>query len=146
GITFLFAPLYHPSFRHAAVPRRELGVRTVFNLLGPLCNPAGARHSALGVADGDLADLMADALARLGVRRALVFHGPDGMDELSLAGPSRVVEVIDGAKREESVDPAQLGLQRASLAALRGAVPTNTAPLVRAGLRGAKGGRRDIVL
>lgn len=146
GITFLFAPLYHPSFRHAAVPRRELGVRTFFNILGPLCNPAGARMQALGVADGALADLMADVLARLGVRRALVFHGSDGMDEMSLAGPTRVVEVLDGGRREETVDPAELGLARASLEEVRGADPATNAGIVREVLGGAKGPRRDIVL
>jgi anthranilate phosphoribosyltransferase len=146
GITFLFAPLYHPSFRHAAVPRRELGVRTFFNILGPLCNPAGARLQALGVADGALADLMADVLARLGVRRALVFHGPDGMDEMSLAGPSRVVEVLDGDRKEEMIDPGELGLGRATLNEVRGADPATNAQHVRDVLGGAAGPRRDIVL
>src|SRR5213078_749209 len=96
GIAFLFAPIFHPSFRFAGVPRRELGVRTVFNVLGPLCNPAGARYQALGVADGGLAGKMADVLLRLGVERAIVFHSEDGMDELSLSAPSHVIE-IDGA-------------------------------------------------
>ncbi len=146
GITFLFAPLYHPSFRHAAVPRRELGVRTVFNILGPLCNPAGARTQALGVAEAALADLMADALVRLGTRRVLVFHGPDGMDELSLAGPSRVVEMLDGVRRETTVDPEALGLGRAPLEAVRGADPATNARIVREVLGGAPGPRRDIVL
>src|SRR5438128_10687534 len=82
GIGFLFAPVFHPSFRFAGVPRRELGVRSVFNILGPLCNPAGARYQALGVADGALAGKMADVLQRLGVKRAIVFHASDGMDEL----------------------------------------------------------------
>jgi anthranilate phosphoribosyltransferase len=146
GITFLFAPLYHPSFRHASVPRRELGVRTFFNILGPLCNPAGARLQALGVADGGLADLMADVLARLGVRRALVFHGSDGMDELSLAGPSRVVEVLDGNRREEMIDPGTLGLGRALLDDVRGGDAAANAQHARDVLGGATGPRRDIVL
>src|SRR5437016_5143978 len=100
GIGFLFAPVFHPSFRYATVPRRELGVRTVFNVLGPLCNPAGAQRQALGVADEALAGRMADVLARLGVTHALVFHGADGMDELTTTGPSRVIEVSGGERRE----------------------------------------------
>src|SRR4029077_18164513 len=97
GIGFLFAPLFHPSFRYAGVPRRELGVRSVFNVLGPLCNPAGAKYQALGVADASLAPKMADVLARLDVERAIVFHAGDGMDELSTSSPSLVIE-IDGAR------------------------------------------------
>src|SRR5437660_11471311 len=85
GIGFLFAPIFHPSFRFAGVPRRELALRTVFNVLGPLCNPAGAQYQALGVADGAMAAKMADVLLRLGVKRAIVFHASDGMDELSVA-------------------------------------------------------------
>ena len=88
-----FAPVFHPSFRFAGVPRRELGLRTVFNVLGPLCNPAGARYQALGVADVTVAGKMADVLIRLGVERAIVFHAGDGMDELSVSGPSHVIEI-----------------------------------------------------
>ena len=146
GITFLFAPLYHPSFRHASGARRELGVRTVFNILGPLCNPAGARAQALGVADPRLVDLVAEVLARLGVRRVLVFCGADGMDELSLAGPTRVVEVIEGERRESSVDPAALGLVRASANEVRGGGPEDNARIFRAVLAGEPGAARDIVL
>src|SRR5438309_4397225 len=112
GIGFLFAPIFHPSFRFAAVPRRELGVRTVFNVLGPLCHPAGARYQALGVADGAMAPKMAEVLLRLGVERAIVFHASDGMDELSVASPSTVIE-IDGDRKEYELDPAELGLARA---------------------------------
>jgi anthranilate phosphoribosyltransferase len=97
GIGFLFAPIFHPSFRFAALPRKELAMRTVFNVLGPLCNPAGARYQALGVADGKIAGKMADVLMRLGVERAIVFHAGDGMDELSVSGPSHVIE-IDGTE------------------------------------------------
>src|SRR5579859_7501660 len=104
GIGFLFAPIFHPSFRFAGVPRRELGVRTVFNILGPLCNPAGARHQALGVPDQALAPLLADVLQRLGVEGALVFSA-DGLDELSTAGPSLVIEIFDGSRREYTLDP-----------------------------------------
>lgn len=146
GITFLFAPLYHPSFRHAALARRELGVRTVFNILGPLCNPARAGAQALGVADPALVDLVAEVLGRLGLRRVLVFHGADGMDEMSLAGPSRVVEVVGGERRESSVDPERLGLTRASLDAVSGGGPGENARLFRSVLAGEPGARRDIVL
>src|SRR5258707_8008950 len=95
GIGFLFAPIFHPSFRFAGLPRKELGVRTVFNVLGPLCNPAGARYQALGVADANLAGKMADVLARLGVRRALGFHA-EGLHELSTVGPAPVIGLVGG--------------------------------------------------
>lgn len=146
GITFLFAPVYHPSFRYAGVPRRELGVRTVFNILGPLCNPAGAGCQALGVADASLLEKMADVLQRLGARRALVFHAADGMDELSTSGPSRVIEVMDGTRREYHLDATELGLERAPLDAVRGGDPAANAAIARDVLAGRTGPRRDIVL
>ena len=145
GIGFLFAPIFHPSFRFAGVPRRELGVRTVFNVLGPLCNPAGARYQALGVADGALAGKMADVLMRLGVERAIVFHSEDGMDELSLSAPSHVIE-IDGARREYQLDVSDLGLEKAALVEVRGGGPEENARIAREVLGGAKGPRRDVVL
>ena len=145
GIGFLFAPIFHPSFRFAGVPRRELGVRTVFNMLGPLCNPAGARFQSLGVADGSQAGKMADVLMRLGVERAIVFHSGDGMDELSVAAPSHVIE-IDGQRREYELDPTELGLKRAPLDAVRGGGPEENARIAREVLEGAKGPRRDVVL
>jgi anthranilate phosphoribosyltransferase len=145
GIGFLFAPIFHPSFRYASLPRKELGVRTVFNVLGPLCNPAGARYQSLGVADGALAGKMAEVLARLGVERAIVFHSADGMDELSVASPSHVIEV-NGRRREYELDPAELGIKRAPLDAVRGGGPEENAKLAREVLAGAKGPRRDVVL
>lgn len=145
GIGFLFAPIFHPSFRFAAVPRRELSIRTVFNVLGPLCNPAGAKYQALGVADGTLATKMADVLLRLGVERAIVFHAADGMDELSVASPSFVIE-IDGTRKEYELDPAELGLAKAPIDALRGGGPEENARVARELLDGAKGPRRDVVL
>jgi len=145
GIGFLFAPVFHPSFRYAGVPRRELGVRTVFNVLGPLCNPAGARYQALGVADGAVAVKMADVLVRLGVERAIVFHSADGMDELSIASPSHVIE-IDGRRRDYELDPSELGVKRAPLDDVRGGGPEQNARIAREVLQGAKGPRRDIVL
>jgi anthranilate phosphoribosyltransferase len=145
GIGFLFAPIFHPSFRFAAVTRRELALRTVFNVLGPLCNPAGARYQALGVADGKVAGKMADVLVRLGVERAIVFHAGDGMDELSVSGPSHVIE-IDGRRKEYELDPADLGLASAPIDAMRGGGPEENARIARDVLDGAPGPRRDVVL
>src|SRR5579864_766972 len=145
GIGFLFAPVFHPSFRFAGATRRELGLRTVFNVLGPLCNPAGAKYQALGVADASLASTMADVLVRLGVERAIVFHAADGMDELSVASPSFVIEV-DGERKEYQLDPAELGLARVPVEAVRGGGPEENARLAREVLGGAKGPRRDVVL
>jgi anthranilate phosphoribosyltransferase len=145
GIGFLFAPIFHPSFRFAGVPRRELGVRTVFNVLGPLCNPAGARFQALGVADAGLASKMADVLLRLGVERAIVFHSADGMDELSISAPSHVIE-IDGSRKEYELDAADLGLKAAPLESVRGGGPEENARIARELLGGATGPRRDVLL
>jgi anthranilate phosphoribosyltransferase len=145
GIGFLFAPLFHPSFRFAGVPRKELGVRTVFNVLGPLCNPAHAGCRALGVADAALAPKMAETLVRLGVRRALVFNAP-GLDELSTAAPSLVIEVMDGQRRQRQLDPAEFGLTPASPDDLRGGDAARNAEIARAVLAGERGPRRDIVL
>ena len=145
GIGFLFAPIFHPSFRFAGAPRRELGVRTVFNVLGPLCNPAGARYQSLGVADASLAGKMADVLQRLGVERAIVFHSADGMDELSVTSPSHVIE-INGGRREYELDPVELGIKKAPVDAVRGGGPEHNARLAKEVLGGAKGPRRDVVL
>ncbi|HKA12551.1 MAG TPA: anthranilate phosphoribosyltransferase [Candidatus Dormibacteraeota bacterium] len=145
GIGFLFAPRFHPAFRFAALPRRELGVRTVFNVLGPLCNPAGAGCRALGVADPSLVPKMANALVRLGVDNALVFNSAD-LDELSTSGPSQVVELSAGRQRPYVLDPSSLGLQPASAADLRGGDPARNAEIARAVLDGEPGPRRDIVL
>ena len=120
-------------------------MRTVFNVLGPMCNPAGARYQALGVADGTLAGKMADVLVRLGVERAIVFHGGDGMDELSVSGPSHVIE-IDGGRKEYELHPSDLGLAPASVDAMRGGGPEENARIAREILDGAPGPRRDVVL
>ena len=127
------------------MPRRELGVRTVFNILGPLCNPAAAGCRALGVADASLAPRVADVLPRLGVRRALVFNAP-GLDELSSGGPSLVIELLDGRRREYQLDPAELGLRPAADSDLRGGDPARNASIARAILGGEQGPRRDVVL
>jgi anthranilate phosphoribosyltransferase len=113
--------------------------------LGPLCNPAGARYQALGVADGNVAGKMADVLMRLGVERAIVFHAGDGMDELSVSGPSHVIE-IDGRRKEYELDPTELGLARAPVEAMRGGGPEENARIAREVLGGATGPRRDAVL
>ncbi|MBO0687094.1 MAG: anthranilate phosphoribosyltransferase [Candidatus Dormibacteraeota bacterium] len=145
GIGFLFAPVFHPSFRYAGVPRRELGVRTVFNILGPLCNPAGAGRQAMGVSEQALAPKMAEVLARLGSERAIVFHA-EGLDELSTAGPSLVIELLDGRRREYELDPRQFGLAQASPEELRGGGPAENARIAHEILGGARGPRRDVVL
>lgn len=145
GIGFLFAPIFHPSFRYAALPRRELGIRTVFNVLGPLCNPAGARRQALGVPEPGLAARMAEVLLRLDVERALVFHA-EGLDELSTVGPSLVIELLEGGRRKYQLDATELGLPRAAREDLRGGGPAENAAIARELLEGAKGPRRDIVL
>jgi anthranilate phosphoribosyltransferase len=145
GIGFMFAPVFHPSFRFAGVPRRELALRTVFNVLGPLCNPAGAKYQALGVADGSMAGKMAEVLMRLGVERAIVFHAGDGMDELSVSGPSFVIE-IDGERKEYQLDPRELGLPKAPVESMRGGGPEENSQIAREVLQGATGPRRDVVL
>jgi anthranilate phosphoribosyltransferase len=146
GIGFLFAPAFHPAMRHAASVRREMGIRTVFNVLGPLANPAGVRHQALGVGDADLAGRMAGVLHRLGHRRAIVFAGPDGIDELGLAGPAQCYEVTPGGVREFELDPAKLGFKAAPLDALRGGDAAENAERIRTVLRGADGPSRDVVV
>jgi anthranilate phosphoribosyltransferase len=146
GIAFLFAPVYHPSFKYAAVPRRELGVRTVFNILGPLCNPAGAKMQALGVADAGLAAKLAEVLTRLGATRVLVFHASDGMDELSTGGSSHVIECFGGKRDEYELSPTELGLEQAGVESLRGGSPPENAAIAREVLGGATGPRRDVVL
>lgn len=146
GITFMMAPVFHSAFRHAGVPRRELGVRTVFNLLGPLCNPAGARYRTLGVPRANLVNPMAEVLYRLGVTRALVFHSLDGMDELSTAAPASVVELKDSRRRAYELDPAVLGLPRPANGELTGGDRTVNADITRRVLAGERGPARDIVL
>lgn len=120
GISFLFAPLYHPAMRHVATVRRALGFPTVFNFLGPLCNPAGARRQLLGVSDSAMAPRMAAALQELGSERVLVVRGEDGLDELSLGGPTRTWELVDGELIEGSITPDQVGLRPAPFEALAG--------------------------
>lgn len=145
GIVFLFAPLYHPSLRFAATTRKELGIQTIFNFLGPLTNPARPLAQAIGVADARMAGLMAGVLADRGAR-GLVFHGTDGLDELTTTGPSDVWLIAHGEVRRIELDPARLGLQAAAPADLVGAEPAHNAQVVRNVLAGQSGPIRDIVL
>lgn len=146
GITFLFAPNYHGALRHAVGPRRDLGLRTVFNVLGPLTNPAGATRQLLGVYSDHLVRLIADVLAELGSERAMVVHGRDGMDELTVFDTNHVAELANGKVREYEIDPATYGLAHAERAGVAGGVASENAAKVRAILTGEKGAGRDIVL
>ncbi len=146
GIAFLFAPLLHPAMKHAIGPRREIGIRTVFNLLGPLSNPAGARRGVLGVYDPAMVPVLAGAARDLGAERVLVVHGSDGLDELTLTGPSRVAEATPDGVRQFEVTPEDAGLPRCDPAELAGGDPPANARLLRGVLEGDRGPRRDIVL
>jgi anthranilate phosphoribosyltransferase len=146
GIGFCFAPVFHPAMRHAGTPRRELGVPTIFNFLGPLTNPAGATRQALGVADPRMIEKMVSTLGRLGSTRVLAFHGDQGLDELATSGPSEVVELRDGELHRWTIDPSELGLERADLDAVSGGMADENAAHIRSVLKGDGGPRRDIVL
>ncbi len=145
GAGFLFAALYHPALRHTAVPRRELGVPTVFNFLGPLANPARPKAMAVGVADPRMGPILAGVLAGRGCS-ALVFHGDDGLDELTTTAPSTVWIVHDGQVSQTALDPADLGIARSAPADLKGGGPDHNAEVVRAFVAGRPGPVRDIVL
>ncbi len=147
GIGFLFAPRFHPAMKHAIGPRRQLGERTIFNLLGPLTNPAGATHQVIGVFDPALTAPLAQVLGELGGRAALVVHGHGGLDELTTAGPNRVSRLHHGRVETYDLDPAELGLRPASPDDLRGGGPQENAALLEALLRGEdRSPRRDVVL
>lgn len=147
GIGFLFAPRLHPAMKHAIGPRRELGVRTIFNVLGPLTNPAGARAQIIGVYDERLTEPLAQVLGELGSRGAFVVHGHGGLDELTTTGPNRVSRLQEGSVTTEMLDPADLGFARASLADLLGGTAEENAEITRSILAGRENGaRRDVVL
>jgi anthranilate phosphoribosyltransferase len=146
GFAFLFAPHYHPAMKHVGPVRRALGVRTVFNLLGPLANPAPVRQQVLGVFDPDLVPIMAEALQKLGTHSALIVCGEGKLDELSLSGPSRVAQLKDGRIEQFSLSPEDFGLSRAPLETLKGADKSVNARIVEAILRGERSPRRDIVV
>src|ERR671911_2482688 len=146
GFGFMFAPSHHPAMRHAGPVRRELATRTVFNVLGPLTNPAGARAQVVGVYAPELVETIASVLARLGARRAFVVHGAGGIDELSPAGPNLVCEVTEGRVEQREIDPADFGVPRCSTADLAGGTPEENAAVVREIVAGAPGAKREAVL
>jgi anthranilate phosphoribosyltransferase len=145
GIGFCFAPRFHPAMRHAGPTRRELGIPTVFNFLGPLANPAGVPRLMIGVADPSMAERMVGVLAARGCERALVVHGDDGLDELTVSTTSQVVELVDGSIKTWTVDPATLGIEAVPKSALVGGDPATNAELARRVLAGEPGPHSDIV-
>ncbi len=146
GFGFLFAPLLHEAMKYAVEPRRDIGIRTIFNLLGPLTNPAMATHQLIGLYSGALLARVAYVLKNLGSTRAMVVHGVEGLDEISLCGPTKVAELRAGQIEEYVIEPEQFGLERCRLEDLRGGNSEQSATIVRAVLGGEKGPARDVVL
>jgi anthranilate phosphoribosyltransferase len=146
GIAFLFAPAMHSAMKHVHTARRELHLRTVFNLLGPLTNPAHATCQVVGVYSVDLVEKLAEALSILGLRRALVVHGSDGLDEITITGPTRIAEVREGQVRSYEVAPEEFGLERTTIDEISGGDANRNAGLIREVLAGKKSARRDVVL
>lgn len=146
GIGFLFAPALHPAMRHAQPARLELKMRTVFNLLGPLANPAGASAQLVGAPSSAAAELIAEALARLGLERGFVVHGSDGLDEITTTGPTLALEIKRGAIAHRTLGPDDFGVPQASSEDLRGGHPVLNAEIARAVLSGSAGPQRDVVL
>lgn len=146
GIGFMFAPAFHPAMKYASVPRREIGIRTVFNILGPLTNPAGAKAQVLGVADDELVEKMAQALQQLGCHHALVVHGEDGLDEITVAGETHICELKANHILNYSISPEKIGLTRADSESLKGGNAKENAVMLRNILAGAPGPQRDAVL
>ncbi len=146
GFAFLFAPLYHEATRHAVGPRREIGVRSLFNLVGPLTNPAGARRQLMGVFDGAFTEPLAQVLGRLGSVHCMVVHGSDGLDEITLSGPTLVSEFRDGTLRSYDLDPREFGFELRGLDEVQGATPSTNARIAEEILAGEPGAPREIVL
>jgi anthranilate phosphoribosyltransferase len=146
GIAFLFAQTFHPAMKHAGPTRRSLGIRTAFNLLGPLTNPAGAKRQLVGVPQPELTELVAKSLALLGSERAWVVHGADGIDEISTTGYTKISECRDGAVNTFYLHPADVGLPKAAPEVLKGGDAAHNADVVRAVLTGTSGPARDVVL
>ncbi|MBA7486758.1 Anthranilate phosphoribosyltransferase [subsurface metagenome] len=146
GMGFMFAPSFHPAMKYAAAPRREIGIRTVFNILGPLISPAGARAQVLGVADESLVEKLALVLQGLGSHHALLVHGADGLDEITITDKTGVCELKDGRINRYAISPEDFGLARASLDSLKGGTIAENAVMLREILAGAPGPRRDVVL
>jgi anthranilate phosphoribosyltransferase len=145
GVGFMFAPHHHPAMKHAAPVRRELGVRTIFNILGPLTNPAGARNQVMGVFHPDLVGIQTRVLQRLGSRHVMVVYGIEGLDEISISGETMVGELKDGEVREYRIHPRQFGLQESGIRAIQVSDAQQSAELLRAALEGKPGPARDIV-
>ena len=143
GICFLFAQNYHISMKYVAPVRKELGIRTIFNILGPLTNPAGANMEVMGVYDRELVEPLAKVLLNLGVKSAMVVHGEDGLDEISLSAPTFVCEVKDGWTRSYTLTPEQFGFERCCKEALQGGTPVENAAILRAILNGERGAKRN---
>jgi anthranilate phosphoribosyltransferase len=146
GIGFMFAPSFHPAMKYASVPRREIGIRTVFNILGPLTNPAGAKAQVLGVANDTLVEKMAQALQQLGCQHALVVHGEDGLDEITVAGETHICELKGNHILNYVISPEKIGLTRADSESLKGGDAKENAEMLRNILAGAPGPQRDAVL
>jgi len=146
GMVFLFAPAMHSAMKHVQAARRELRLRTVFNLLGPLTNPAQASAQVVGVYSAELVEKLAEALSMLGLRRALVVHGLDGLDEITITAPTRIAEVRGGSVHSYEVTPEEFGMKRATLADISGGDPAANAAIIRQVLKGEKSPRRDVVL
>ncbi len=146
NIGFMFAPLFHEAMRYAAPPRKEVGVRTIFNILGPLSNPASATCQVLGVYEEELTETMARVLGNLGTKRAFVVHGMDGLDEVTVTGKTKVSELAGGRVRSYYVAPGTFGLKKAALGEIRGGSAEENAAMVRGVLSGEEGPRRDVVL
>ncbi|HAV10898.1 MAG TPA: anthranilate phosphoribosyltransferase [Dehalococcoidia bacterium] len=146
GIAFFFAQVFHPAMKYAAAPRREIGIRTVFNILGPLTNPAGAKHQLIGVSDSALTEKLAHVLRIMGSKHALIVHGRDGLDELTITGSTRICELQDGRTKSYDIVPEDAGLTKASSDTLKGGSVQENADLLKAILAGKQGPQRDIVL
>ncbi|UCE98227.1 MAG: anthranilate phosphoribosyltransferase [Dehalococcoidia bacterium] len=146
GIGFMYAPIFHPAMKYTAMPRREIGIRTIFNHIGPLTNPAGTTAQVIGVADGHAVEKIAMVLKDLGCQHALVVHGEDGLDEISISGRTMIYELKDDAIKGYLINPRDFGLKEASLDSIRGGTVVENAAILRDVLSGQRGPRRDIVL
>ncbi|MBP2639257.1 MAG: trpGD [Firmicutes bacterium] len=146
GIGFLFAPVFHQAMKNVVGPRREIGIRTIFNILGPLTNPAGAQGQVLGVFQAELTEMLAGVLLRLGTEHALVVHGMDGLDEISICSSTKITEVKKGRMDTYYIEPEDFGLQRAAASSIAGGMAADNSKIVLAVLQGEKGPRRDVVL
>jgi anthranilate phosphoribosyltransferase len=146
GISYMFAQVFHPAMKYAAAPRREIGIRTVFNILGPLTNPAGAERMVLGVASEPMVDDMSLVLQGLGCKHALIVHGEDGMDEITISGKTYIGELKDGSIKRFTITPEDFGISRADVQSLRGGEAKENAEMLRRVFSGARGPQRDVIV